>query len=67
MERPFPAVVLDFRFRPTSLSQRGVGGDSDESVQLGISCSMRLKHSWVSSTGEAFLPRTGSEAWLRLS
>jgi hypothetical protein len=28
--------VLDFCFRLTSRSQRGVGGDSDKSVQLWI-------------------------------
>jgi hypothetical protein len=36
MERASPTVALDFYFRLTSLGQRGVGGDSDESVQLWI-------------------------------
>jgi hypothetical protein len=29
-------VMLDFFFRLTSLSQRGVGSNSDESIQLWI-------------------------------
>ncbi len=36
MERSSPAVVLDFRFGRTSLRQRGVGRNRDESIELWI-------------------------------
>jgi hypothetical protein len=67
MERASPMASLYVSLCVASLRQTRVRCDSYERVHFELSCSMRLKHACVSSTGEIFLLHTNSEASLSVS